>query len=116
MYLRRLRLEGVCADLVRFLRSRGDAARCGAVPIDREYPLGPAAPLGERGRGEQQLEEPEQLALVRLRQGGEQRGGGGQALAPERGAAGCRLGCQRDERRAAIGGVRPPRDQALLLQ
>jgi hypothetical protein len=35
----RLLLEDVCSDLVRFLHSRGDPTRFGAVLIDREGPL-----------------------------------------------------------------------------
>ena len=37
----RLLLEDICSDVVRFLHSRGDPARFGAVRIDREYALGP---------------------------------------------------------------------------
>src|SRR5262245_44240611 len=39
--LGRLLLEDGCSDLVRFLHSRGDPARLGAVLVDREWALGP---------------------------------------------------------------------------
>jgi hypothetical protein len=44
---RRLLLEDVCSDLVRFLLSGGDPARFEAVRIDREYALGHEAAFAD---------------------------------------------------------------------
>lgn len=42
-----LLMEDVCSDLVRFLHSRGDPTRFGAVLIDREWPLGHAGAFAD---------------------------------------------------------------------